>query len=209
MLVLGVLCVIIGAGGAGSGSDTSHTSGSPADRPVVDTVQLAPTDTSLLRFRLAPLDTPPPRRRPKAIEVSDWYSRRLTIHRYMAYSTIPLFGIESIAGEELLRKSAAAPTWAKTMHRAGATALVGTFTVNTVTGLWNWWDSRSVPQNRILRTAHAASMLVADAAFSYTGARLSEEAETSSVKRQQHYVVAISAMGLTVASGLAMKIWNR
>ena len=71
------------------------------------------------------------------------------------------------------------------MHRAGATALAGMFTVNTVTGAWNWWDSRSVSQGRVLRTIHALSILGADAAFTYAGVKLSNEAENSQDKRKR------------------------
>jgi hypothetical protein len=143
------------------------------------------------------------------IEVSDWYGRRLTIHRYAAYGTIPVFAAQWIAGKRLYDESRAAPTWAKTVHRAGATTLVGIFGVNTVTGLWNWWDSRMVAHGRVLRTVHAFSMLAADAAFTYAGAKLANEAETDASKRRLHRTVALSAMGLTVVSGTAMKLWNR
>ncbi|HEX3866523.1 MAG TPA: hypothetical protein VHV78_07200 [Gemmatimonadaceae bacterium] len=174
-------------------------------------VQANTVDTVASKVVLAPTDTPPPRARPrpKAVEVSDWYARRLAIHQYVAYATIPVFALQWAAGEQLYDKGAEAPTWAKTMHRAGATALAGMFTVNTVTGAWNWWDSRSQPKGRLLRTFHALSMLTADAAFTYTGAKLSNEAETSEQKRHEHHVVALEATGLTAVSGLAMKIWNR
>jgi len=158
---------------------------------------------------LVPVDTPPPRKRPKVVEVSDWYSRRLTIHRWVAYSTIPVFGLQWAAGTQLYNHGADAPTWAKTSHRVGATTLAGMFTVNTVTGAWNWWDSRSVSQGRALRTVHALTMIGADAAFTYAGAKLSNEAETSTTKRQLHHTIALSAMGVTVVSEVAMKLWNR
>jgi hypothetical protein len=165
--------------------------------------------TLSLDTTLAPVDTPPPRPRPKIVEVSEWYSRRLTIHRYVAYSTIPVFALQWAAGDRLYKHQADAPQWAKTTHRAGATALAGMFTVNTVTGLWNWWDSRSVPQGRALRTLHAFSMLAADAAFTYAGAKLSNEAETSFDKRRLHRTIALSSIGVTVLSGTAMKLLNR
>ena len=167
------------------------------------------TPTLSLDTTLARVDTPPPRRRPKIVEVSDWYSRRLTIHRYVAYSTIPVFALQWAAGDRLYKHQADAPQWAKTTHRAGATALAGMFTVNTVTGLWNWWDSRSVPQGRALRTLHAFSMLAADAAFTYAGVKLSNEAETSFDKRRLHRTIALSSIGVTVLSGTAMKLLNR
>lgn len=149
------------------------------------------------------------RKRPKSVEVSEWYSRRLTIHRYVAYGTLPVFAAQWVAGNQLFQESRDAPTWAKTTHRVGATTLAAAFTVNTVTGAWNWWDSRSVEQGRVLRTVHALTMIGADAAFTYAGVKLSDEAEQSKDKRRQHRTVALSAMGVTVVSGLAMKLWNK
>jgi hypothetical protein len=174
---------------------------------VVESVQ--PADSGVLRWIGIPTDTPPPRTRPRAVQLSDWYSRRLTIHRYVAYGTVPVFAAQWIAGNQLLKESRAAPEWAKFTHRAGATMLAGMFTVNTVTGVWNWWDTRAVPQHRVLRTVHAFTMLAADAAFSYTGAKLSNDAETSNSARQLHHRVALISMGVTVVSGTAMKIWNK
>jgi hypothetical protein len=156
---------------------------------------------------LAPVDTP--HTRPRVVEVSDWYARRLAVHRWVAYSTIPVFAVQWAAGDRLYKHGVDAPTWAKTAHRVGATSLAGMFTVNTVTGVWNWWDSRSTRQGLALRTVHALTMLGADAAFTYAGAKLSNEAETSSDKRQLHRTIALSAMGVTVMSEIAMKLWNR
>jgi hypothetical protein len=159
-----------------------------------------------------PNDTPPPpptRPRVKAIEVSEWYSRRLAIHRWLSYSTIPLFGFQYAAGNQLWTKGQAAPSWARNGHRVGATALAGVFTVNTVTGLWNLWDSRKAEQGRALRYVHAISMLAADAGFTWAGAKLSEEAETDSDKRALHRQVALTSIGITVASGLMMKLFNK
>jgi hypothetical protein len=147
--------------------------------------------------------------RPKVVELSDWYYRRLTIHRWVAYGTLPVFAAQWAAGQRLYDDSREAPTWAKTTHRIGATALAAGFTVNTVTGIWNLWDSRSVEQGRVLRTVHGLSILVADGLFTYAGAKLSDEAEQSAAKRREHRTMALSAMALTTASGLAMKLWNR
>src|SRR5258708_6838580 len=155
----------------------------------------------------APADTV--RRRPRAIEVSEWYGRRLTLHRTVSYATIPVFAAQYVAGERLFRQSAAAPTWAKTTHRAGATTLAAMFTVNTVTGLCNLWDSRMVPNRRALRTAHALMMLTADGAFTYASAQLSDEAERSSQKRKLHRTIALSATGLTMANGLMMTLFSK
>jgi hypothetical protein len=153
-------------------------------------------------------DTVPRHQRRKTVDVSEWYSRRLTVHRYVAFATLPVFAVQYAAGRQLFDKSRDAPTWAKTTHRVGATLLAGMFTVNTVTGLWNLWDSRSVPENRTLRTIHALTMLTADAGFTYAGAKLSNEAETSLQKRKEHRTLALSSMGLTMASALMMKLFN-
>src|SRR4051812_45541062 len=149
------------------------------------------------------------RKRPKAVEVSEWYGRRLTIHRTLSYVTIPVFAAQYVAGERLFKESSAAPTWAKTTHRVGASTLAGIFTVNTVTGLWNLWDSRSTADHRALRTVHALMMLGADGAFTYAGVKLSEDAERSQEKRRLHRTVALAAMGVTVANGVIMKLFNK
>jgi hypothetical protein len=190
MIAFGVLCFLLGAGPLTATADSGVS-----------------IDTTLLRSLTFPADSP--HTRPKVVEVSDWYARRLTVHRWVAYGTIPVFAAQWAAGKQLWDKGAGAPTWAKTTHRVGATMLAGMFTVNTVTGAWNWWDSRTLAKGRALRTIHALSMITADAAFTYAGARLSNEAETSLDKRRLHRTIALSAMGLTVVSEVAMKILNR
>ena len=212
MFAPAVLALIIGLNGAAftrqSVSQQAVAVGDRAaaiaERGAADTSTRAALGTIPV---VAPVDSP--RVRHTAIETSEWYSRRLTIHRYVAYATIPVFAVQYAAGDQLFKKENAAPTWAKTMHRVGATTLAGMFTVNTVTGVWNWWDSRTVKQGRVLRTVHALTLLAADGAFTYAGAKLSDEAETSLDKRRLHRKIALSAMGVTIASGVAMKLWNR
>lgn len=159
-----------------------------------------------------PCDTPvvPAHRpRPKAVEVSEWYNRRLTIHRSLSYATLPLFAFQYAAGNQIWSQGAAAPAWARTGHRIGAGVIAGVFTVNTVTGVWNLWDSRHVAQGRGLRYVHALSMLTADAGFTWAGAVLSEQAERSYDKRKLHREVALSSMGITIVSGVLMKVLNK
>jgi hypothetical protein len=122
-----------------------------------DTVPMArdsvigPVQTSLASAVRTVQDTIPRRRR--AIEVSEWYERRLRIHRYGAYAIFPLFAAQALAGNEIFKDPHNAPDWAKTTHRVGATGLATIFTLNTVTGLWNLWDSRAATQGR---TSHGA-----------------------------------------------------
>lgn len=150
----------------------------------------------------------PQQGRPKAIEVSDWYAKRLTIHRRVSYALIPMFGLQTLAGREIWMNGNAAPGWAKTGHRVGATAIAGAFTANVVTGVWNLWDSRATSEGRARRYVHAVSMLTASAGFTYAGAYLSNEAETDLDARKLHRTIALSSVGLTAVSGILMKILN-
>lgn len=159
-----------------------------------------------------PSDTPPPvphRPRVKAVEISDWYNRRLTLHRDLAYATLPVFAFQWAAGQQIWDKGKDAPAWARTGHRVGATSLALIFTANTVTGAWNLWDSRHAPQGRMFRTIHAVTMLVADAGFTWAGAKLSNDAELDNSKRVLHRKVALTCIGLTVGSGVIMKFFNK
>lgn len=159
-----------------------------------------------------PSDTPPPavtpRPRAMAIEVSEWYGRRLTIHRWLSYSTVPLFAFQFAAGNEIWENGPTAAAWARKGHRIGAATIAGVFTVNTVTGVWNLWDSRGVEEGRTRRYVHATTMLLADAGFTWAGARLSEQAETDLDKRRLHKQVAISSIVLALGSGLFMRFTN-
>ena len=156
-----------------------------------------------------PTDTPPPRPRVRAVEVSEWYGRRLTLHRRLSYTTIPLFAFQYAAGKQKWDNGPQAPEWARRGHRIGAAAIAGVFTINTVTGVWNLWDSRTVEEGRALRYLHAVSMLAADAGFAWAGAKLSEEAERSFEKRKLHRTVALTSMGIAVTSGVLMKFLNK
>ena len=149
-----------------------------------------------------------PRRRRKSIEVSEWYERRLRIHRYGAYATIPLFIYQAAAGNELYHKGSAADGWARNGHRVGATAVATVFGVNTVTGLWNLWDSRAVEQGRTRRTIHALLMLASDAGFAYAGIKLSEDAEQSAAARRRHRNTAYASMGVAVTGAGMMLLWR-
>ncbi len=177
-----------------------------ADTTKVDTsrVLLPPPPVAI---DATPQDTQPRRRR--AVEVSEWYGRRLMIHRALSYAVIPVFAVQWYAGEKLYATGVPIPSWAKPVHQVGAGTVAGIFGVNTVTGLWNLWDSRHTPEHRALRTTHALLMLAADGAFAYTGIKLSQDADSDLDKRRQHRAVALAAMGVTVGSGVIMKIFNK
>ena len=149
------------------------------------------------------VDTPRVVRRATPVEYSDWYERRLTIHRWASYTTLPLFAFQYVAGKQLYDKSTDAPSWAKNGHGIAATGVAALFTVNTVTGLWNLWDARKDPEGRKWRTAHALLMLAADGGFAATGI-LAEKAERSADNRRLHRNIAISSMAVATVSYLMM-----
>ena len=87
------------------------------------------------------------------------------------------------------------------------------FGVNTVTGVWNLWDSRGEP-GKARRVTHAVLMLASDAGFVATAAMAPEgeeggfENEGGSDDRNRHRAVAIGSMGVSLVSYLMMYLWK-
>ena len=145
-----------------------------------------------------------------AVEYSDWYYRRLTIHKVASYATIPLFATEYVLGDKLYNGTATSST--KSAHQAVAAGIGVLFGVNTVTGVWNLWESRHESEGRARRTTHALLMLAADAGFVAT-ASLAPEGEDDSFEansddRSRHRTVAITSMALSLTSYLMMYVWK-
>lgn len=167
---------------------------------------LRDTSASAARETLAPPPADTVRRRPKAVEVSDAYALRLQIHRYASYTMIPLFVVQTVAGNQLITSNP--PSWAKPVHSAGAAGLGALFTVNTVTGLWNLWEGREVEEGRTRRLLHGALMLASDAGFTYAGVKLSGEAHRSPEGRDRHRRMAYISMGTALAGYGVMLFGN-
>jgi hypothetical protein len=145
------------------------------------------------------------RRRRKAIEYSDAYYTRLTIHRVASYAELPLFAAEYVLGERLLKEQRTGfPSQGlKTAHTTVALGLGALFTINTVTGVWNLWDSRANESGRSLRIIHSLAMLGADAGFALAGAS-GGSANNSTADANHHRTIALSSMGLATAGTLMM-----
>jgi hypothetical protein len=139
------------------------------------------------------------RRRPRAIEVSDSYEMRLRIHRYASYATVPLFALQTIAGNQMYVNGGPTPEWANTLHKTGAAGLGALFTVNTVTGVWNLWETRGNEVGRTRRLLHAGFMLASDAGFAYAGIKLSGEAKRSRDGQIRHRRMAYLSMSSALA----------
>jgi hypothetical protein len=162
-----------------------------------------PLDTRLMPTSTldATRDTVPRRRR--AVEYSDWYYRRLQVHRWGSWLELPVFGAEYWLGQKLLSPNDR-PDWVKPSHGAVAGVLGGLFTINTVTGLWNLYDSREDTDQRTLVWSHSVLMLAADAGFAVTGLLAQDAGDNRGVGR--HRTMAVTSMGLATAGTLIMWI---
>ena len=90
-----------------------------------------------------------------AVAYSDFYNTRLKIHRIGSYTMLPLFASEWVLGDRLLNGTNP-PGWMKPTHVGVASALGVLFTVNTVTGAWNLWDSAKIRGTHASLCAHGA-----------------------------------------------------
>ena len=167
--------------------------------PVSELVALSPISP-----RLIPVDTPVTR--PRAIEYSDWYNRRLTLHRMASYTMLPLFAAEYALGENLLNDRNPAP-WMRTSHEFVAGGLGALFVMNTVTGVWNLWDSRHDRSGRTRRIIHSAVMLASDAGFTWAGV-LGSRARDHFADRRPHRNVAIGSIAIA-SLGTAMMVFSK
>lgn len=165
------------------------------------------------------------RRRPRAIEYSDAYATRLTIHRIGSYAMLPLFASEWVLGDRLMQENHA--DWVKPAHVAVATGLGALFAVNTVTGVWNLVESRKDPAGRGRRLLHSVLMIAADAGFAYTGMIAGDDdedesfddelrfaranasgARESSDDRTRHKNAALVSMGISTVGTVMMWLWK-
>jgi hypothetical protein len=156
--------------------------------------------------------------RPKAIEYSDAYHVRLKIHQIGSYLELPLFAAELIVGQKLAnneKNSVPSSGALRSTHRTLAAGLGILFGVNTVTGLWNLWESRKDPAGRTRRVIHSVGMLLADAGFFATAAIRPERERFefgtptgSSNNTNQHRSLAIASVSVATASTLMMWLWK-
>ena len=100
---------------------------------------------------------------PVATTYSNGYEVRLKIHKYASFATLPLFATEFALGQSLYDNPDTGSR--KAVHGALGAGIVGLFGVNTVTGVWNLWESRHDENGRKLRILHSVLMLAADGGF--------------------------------------------
>ena len=176
----------------------------------------APLASPLRAAASAPRDTVPTR--PRAIDVGSGYDRRLTIHRWGSYVMLPLFAAQYALGDRLIgqkadlfagRRRDPVDDGLRDAHLATAIGVGTLFTVNTVTGVWNWVESRGVTEGRTRRAVHSLAMLAADAGFVATGLIGRDAVRTDVDRARTHRNVALTSMGISTVSAAAMLILNR
>jgi hypothetical protein len=159
--------------------------------------------------------TPAPR--PIAFDYSHGYEIRQKIHKYASIATVPLFVAETWLGQSLYNNPGQSES-KKGAHGAVAASIGVLFGVNSVTGVWNLMEARKNPAGRTRRTVHGILMLVADAGFVATGALApgddsGEEGGNAgpvdnSGRRSTHRAVALTSMGIALASYVMMLVWR-
>lgn len=195
----------------------------PADTTVADSTATVvatlapvarPAGIAVPQPPVARSDTTRPRRR--AVEVSDAYATRLAIHRYASYTMLPLFAAQYVLGDRLLdqkgdlyagRRTTPVDDGLRTTHTGVAIGVATLFTVNTVTGLWNLYESRKITEGRGRRTLHTVLMLASDAGFVATGVMGSRANDRGIDEARQHRNVALASMVPAVAGAAIM--WFR
>ena len=111
----------------------------------------------------APQQPPQQTTHPAAVTYSSGYELRLKIHKYASFATLPLFATELALGQSLYNDPARGSK--RTAHGIVGAGIVGLFAANTVTGVWNLWESREDPNGRRLRIVHSVLMLAANGGF--------------------------------------------
>jgi hypothetical protein len=143
------------------------------------------------------------RKRRRAVSYSDAYYTRLQIHRYGSYVELPVFAAEWWLGNKLTSTDEIPGSWVKPTHATVAGVLGALFTVNTVTGVWNLYESRHDTEDRALVWSHSALMLASDAGFAITGL-LADNAKRSTRDANRHRDAALVSMGLGTAGTVLM-----
>ena len=144
--------------------------------------------------------------RPRAVQHSDAYYTRLSIHRVGSYVILPLFAGEYFLGNKLLDDNNVAG-WVKPTHSVGAFSIATVFAVNTVTGLWNFLESRHESEGKARRVTHLALMLASEAGFVYT-ASLAGDAGEDHEGGARHRNAAIASIGLSTVGTVMMWLWK-
>ena len=178
----------------------------------VPTAALPPhieTVDDALRLRYQVQDTVIKKKKRVLVEYSDWYGRRLAVHRVLSWAMIPLFAVSYWTGEKLATNGRVnSPYYIRALHPYAATGASVVFGVNTLTGLWNLWDARHDPAGRKKRIIHSVLFMIADGGFAYAGS-IGKQARDDGAIRDKHRTIALSSMGVSYVSMMIMLLGGK
>ena len=171
--------------------------------PHIEAVDDAP------RLRYQVQDTVIKKKKRVLVEYSDWYGRRLAVHRVLSWAMIPLFAVSYWTGEKLATNGRVnSPYYIRALHPYAATGASVVFGVNTLTGLWNLWDARHDPAGRKKRIIHSVLFMIADGGFAYAGS-IGKQARDDGAIRDKHRTIALSSMGVSYVSMMIMLLGGK
>jgi len=152
----------------------------------------------------APAQTPMSKPVP-VVEYSDAYQMRAKVHKIGSFAMLPLVGIEYALGTSVYNGN----TNNKGAHVAVGATIGGLFAVNTVTGVWNLYESRNDPNGRTKRWVHALLMMTADAGFLATAGSAPDgegRLGASSSGRSTHRTLALTSLAVGTVGYLIMLV---
>lgn len=161
-----------------------------------------------LQLLAAPVDS---QERPRAVTHSDFYYTRLRVHRIGSYVILPLFVGEYFLGDKLIKENQDTPGWVKGAHSTVAGGIGVIFGVNTVTGVWNLWDSRHDPGGRARKYLHSALLIASDAGIALAAASAGDAGDDGRVDpsgARRHRNIAVGAMGIGAVGTAMMWLWK-
>jgi hypothetical protein len=146
-----------------------------------------------------------PAQHPGATTYSSGYEVRLKIHRYASYATLPLFATEFALGQSLYNNPERGSK--RTAHGIIGAGIVGLFAANSVTGVWNLWESRHDENGRNRRILHSVLMLAANGGFVAAAATAPSDHRGTvplASGKSTHRDIAVASIGVGTAGYLLM-----
>ena len=142
----------------------------------------------------------------KSFSLSSGYFTGRKIHRYAGIATLPLVVSEAIVGQKLFDDRGNHSL--RSAHSALASGIAVLFGVESVTGVWNMWESRKIPNGRGKRLFHGILMLAADAGFVATAATAphheDDHGEINDDSASTHRAMAYTSFGVATVGYLYM-----
>lgn len=185
----------------------AHYVAAQDEGPIHGAIATVAGTTALMRDDAGDSQSPSPRH--VAFEYSDAYKTRAKIHKYAAVATLPLFASEFYLGQSIYNTPSDGK---KNAHIAIGTGIIGLYSAQAVTGVWNLVEANKDSNGHKRRLIHGILMLASGAGFAITpmtapGRRDRLEFGTSSAST--HRAVAYTSIGIGTAGYLMMLLGGK